>query len=315
MEVRPKKNLALALGKFSKLLIQEKIIDEDADKSALAQALGNAASNLSSSIDKSTRSSVDFVKGPLAVMMAKHEKSQNKIEKMRKQKEIEEKSHLKQKPSINGNSKRIVKYKQINIPPLHERTEKILKEKSIKLEVQRNHKRQQEDNEFLKNCTFKPHSQSQSSRSRSPEVLTKELYKWNENRTKELEKKRKEKSLKEDSEIKNKPKIDNLSTRLSKNRCITPVHKRLSSQTPKMVEKQTYSFVPQINEKSRKILIKKENQSRTSSRESSPIVTNNIMQGYFINTSRGGIDKHQKSINTLALTQRTKEFLSRIEIT
>lgn len=218
MEVRPKKNLALALGKFSKLLIQEKIIDAEADQSALVQALGNAASNLSTSCDKkSTTSSVDFVKGHLAVMMAKHEKSQNKIEKMRKQKEIEEKSQLKQKPSINSNSKRIVTYKQINIPPLHERTEKILKEKSGKLEIQRNHRKQQEDNEFLKQCTFKPHSRSQSSRSRSPESLTKELYKWNENRNKELEKKRKEKTLQEDSQINNKPKIDNLSSRLSKN--------------------------------------------------------------------------------------------------
>lgn len=218
MEAKPNRNLALALGKFSKLLIKEKIIDSEEDQSAVIKAIGSVASNYSNQSDKrSTRSSVDFVKGPLANMMAKHEKSQHRIEEMRMQKLKEENKNLKQKPSINANSKRIVIYKQINMPPLHERTEKILEVKTAKLEASRNHRKQQEDQEFQKQCTFKPHSRSHSSRSRSPESVTKELYKWNENRNKDLEKKREEKSLREISEVAPKPKIDNLSNRLSKN--------------------------------------------------------------------------------------------------
>ena len=62
------------------------------------------------------------------------------------------------------------------MPPLHQRTEKLLKEKKARLENQINSKKQKEDIEIAKECTFKPKSR-RNSISRSPESVTKELYK------------------------------------------------------------------------------------------------------------------------------------------
>lgn len=214
MAFNNKPSLAAALGKFSNMLIKEKIIESGRDESTVIEAISSATHHISQqSISRSSKSPVksseEFVKGPLAMMMAKHEKTQNKIEGLRKQKYIEEVSELKTKPTINKDSKNLVK----NMPPLHLRTEKILKEKGKKLENQRSSRQQKEDSDFSTNCTFKPQSRP-SSRSRSPDVLTKELYKWDENKKKALEQKRKQKEKEE--VILEKPKIDNLSSRLSK---------------------------------------------------------------------------------------------------
>ena len=103
------------------------------------------------------------------------------------------------------------------MPPLHERTEKLIKEKKDLLESQRNSKKLIEDSEISKSCTFQPKASKSRdySRSRSPEGLTKELYQWNENRQKSLERLRKEKEYKETLEIITKPRIGNLSQKLS----------------------------------------------------------------------------------------------------
>lgn len=209
-----KPSLAAALGKFSKMLIKEKIIDTDKDESTVIEAISCATHHISQqSISRSSKSPIksseEFVKGPLAMIMAKHEKTQNKLEGLRKQKYIEEVSELKSKPTINKDSKNLAKH----MPPLHLRTEKILKEKGKKLESQLSSRKQKEDSDFSANCTFKPQSRK-SSRSRSPDILTKELYKWDENKKKALDQKRKQKEKEEI--LLEKPKIDNLSSRLSK---------------------------------------------------------------------------------------------------
>ena len=176
MEVKPNKSLAMALGKFSDLLIKGGVIDPDKDESALFQAVDKVVQNFSQPEKKPILSSAEFVKGPLANLMAKHQKSQNKIEELRKQKYFEEVSQLKDRPTISKTSKKLVKVNQNNIPPLHQRTEKLLKEKTAKLESERTIKKQKEDEETLKQCTFRPKSREKT-RSRSPESLTKELYK------------------------------------------------------------------------------------------------------------------------------------------
>ena len=124
MEAKPNKNLAMALGKFSDLLIKEKIINPETDNTALIEAMGNVAHHLSQlptekaketvkanekeQVKKPTLSSIDFIKGPLASIISKHEKSQNKLEEQRKQKYLEEISHLKNKPTISTLSKKLV---------------------------------------------------------------------------------------------------------------------------------------------------------------------------------------------------------------
>lgn len=112
MEVKPNKSLAVALGKFSNLLVKQKIINPETDESALMEAVGNVVQSLSnpSSEKKSLASSVDFVKGPLATLLEKHQKSQNKIEELRKQKYLDEVSQLKSKPTITNPSKKIVSF-------------------------------------------------------------------------------------------------------------------------------------------------------------------------------------------------------------
>lgn len=209
MESKSQKSMASALGKFSSLLIKERIIDVESNESALYDALHSVAYSQTSMRAKSPLSSVDFVKGPLASMMQKHEKTQTKIEELRKKKYIEEVSKLKSKPTINKESRDLVK----NVPPLHLRTDKILDEKKKKLESQRKTNQKIEDSEFNSNCTFKPKSRD-SSRSRSPGCVTSELYKWNENKKKTIENKRKELEVKET--VLQKPVIDTFSSKLSK---------------------------------------------------------------------------------------------------
>jgi hypothetical protein len=213
MEAKSQRNISATLGKFSSMLIKEKVINPENDESVLNAALGSVYQNYSQNSISRPKSplmtSVDFVKGPLASMMAKHEKSQTKIEELRKKKYIEEVSQLKQKPTINNDSKNLVK----NIPPLHLRTEKILKEKKKKLENEKSSREKKEELEISQNCTFKPKSRD-SSRSRSPANVTQELYKWNENKKKALEYKRKEVESKET--VQSKPVIDNFSSKLSK---------------------------------------------------------------------------------------------------
>ena len=213
MAFNSKPSLAAALGKFSKMLIKEKVIDCSKDESTIIEAISSTTHQISQqSISRSkspARSPNDFVNGPLASIMAKHQKTQNKIEDLRKRKYIEEASEVKLKPTINKDSKNLVK----NMPPLHLRTEKILKEKVKKIESQISSRQKKEDSDFNASCTFKPQARK-GSRSRSPDNVTKELYKWDENKKKVIEQKRR---LKEAEEIVlEKPKIDNLSSRLSK---------------------------------------------------------------------------------------------------
>lgn len=102
----------MVLGKFSSLLIKENIINPETDNSALFKAMGNVVHNISQppvEKKKPVLSSVDFIKGPLANLISKHEKSQNRIEEMRKKKYIEEVSQLKEKPTISSFSKRMVR--------------------------------------------------------------------------------------------------------------------------------------------------------------------------------------------------------------
>jgi hypothetical protein len=47
MEVKPNKSLAMALGKFSDLLIKGGVIDPDKDESALFQAVDKVVQNFS----------------------------------------------------------------------------------------------------------------------------------------------------------------------------------------------------------------------------------------------------------------------------
>jgi hypothetical protein len=101
------------------------------------------------------------------------------------------------------------------MPPLHQRTEKLLKDKITKLENERNTKKMAEEKILAKECTFQPKS-SRNGRSRSPESLTKELYKWNENKNKNLERQRKEKDLREISQIIDKPKLGSLTNKITK---------------------------------------------------------------------------------------------------
>lgn len=103
------------------------------------------------------------------------------------------------------------------MPPLHQRTEKLIKDKQKLLERQRNSKKELEDKDIAKSCTFRPTSSSRnSSRSRSPECITKELYKWNERRKKSIDQQRQEKESLESTKLISKPRIDNLSQKLSK---------------------------------------------------------------------------------------------------
>ena len=215
-------NLSSALGKFNNILIKNKFLEPESHKIPYLKLMEKEDHSISfqDSEKKSTLSSLEFVKGPLANMLSRHEKSKTKIEELKRQKNVEEISSMRKKPLINTRSKHITK----TTTPIYKRTEKILKEKSVKLENQRNEKKESQDNEFSKTCTFAPRSRrssNQSSRSRSPEMLTKELYKWHENKEKSLASKIREKQTKEILEIAEKPKIDNLSVRLSKNvKCI-----------------------------------------------------------------------------------------------
>jgi hypothetical protein len=213
MDHQTKEDLALTLSKFSALLIQEKLINPETDQTALIEAVGNVAHTLNqpSPAAKPVLSSLEFIKGPLANLLAKHERSQQKIEELRKQKFIDEMALLQNKPSINSNSKKFAP----TMPPLHTRTEKIIKEKNRKMESEQKSKEKKEEDEFVKNCTFRPHSRS-NSRSRSPESVTKELYKWSEVKNKGIERKRKEKEEQEKRLVVEKPKIDRLSERLSR---------------------------------------------------------------------------------------------------
>ena len=110
MDTKPNKNLALILGKFSSLLIKEKIIDPESDQTALIKAMGSVAHNLSQPEPekKVTLSSMEFIKGPLANLLSKHEKTQQKIEDLRKKQYLEESSHLQTKPTISSLSKQLV---------------------------------------------------------------------------------------------------------------------------------------------------------------------------------------------------------------
>lgn len=104
------------------------------------------------------------------------------------------------------------------MPPIYQRSAKILQEKAHIIELQRANKEKEEEEALVKTCTFRPLSRSNNSlSSRSPNELTKSLYKWNEDKLKTIEKKRAQKEAEERKELEEKPKIDNLSAKLSKN--------------------------------------------------------------------------------------------------
>lgn len=101
------KDLIETLGKFSSLLIKEKLIDPEADKSAMIEAINKVLFNLNQppSPKKPTFSSVNFIKGPLASMNFKHQKARDHLEELRKQRAIAEASQLQSKPNINSSRK------------------------------------------------------------------------------------------------------------------------------------------------------------------------------------------------------------------
>ena len=186
MEQNNNKTLVLAIGKFSDLLIREKLIDPSTDGQALFKAMRKVASQLMSSDAQSSSSpSPNFVTGPLASIMSKYEKSQSKVEELRKLQNQKELSELQPKPSINKNFSSLVK----KMPPLHLRTAKILKDMESKKESQRILQKLNEEENFSKTCTFRPlsrerdsntsnHVSSKNSRnsSRSIDLVTKDLY-------------------------------------------------------------------------------------------------------------------------------------------
>ena len=212
MEYNPNKSLVQAIGKFSHLLVQQHLIDLDKDEKALNKAMSSVAHKiLNPETSSSSQSSLSFVKGPLVSMMTRYQLSQQKIEERRNQRLNEELSQLQSKPTINKTSQKLVKA----MPPLHLRTQKLIKEQELKIESQRSIKRENENLEFFKTCTFKPLSRS-GSRSRSPDVVTKELYLWNEFKLNKVEMKKKEREKIEQKLVGMKPKIDNLSEKLCK---------------------------------------------------------------------------------------------------
>lgn len=212
MEQYSNKNLVQAIGKFSQLLVQKQVIDIDKDEKALNKAMSNVAQQIIN-LDSlsSSQSSLSFVKGPLVEMMTRYQETQQKLEEKRNQQLVKELSQLQSKPTINKTSQKIVK----SMPPLHLRTKKLIQEQELKIESQRTLKKEIEDQEFVKTCTFKPRSRS-GSRSRSPDVVTKELYQWNDVRIRKVEVKVKEKEKREKRLVGGKPKIDNLSEKLCK---------------------------------------------------------------------------------------------------
>ena len=213
MEYNNNKGLVQAIGKFSHLLVQQHLIDLDKDEKALNKAMSSVAHKILNPDSKSSsQSSLSFVKGPLASMITKYQLSQQKIEEKRNRQLSEELSKLKSKPTINKTSQKIVKA----MPPLHLRTQTLIKEQEQKIESKRSIKRENEDLEFVKTCTFRPLSRS-GSRSRSPDVVTKELYRWNEFKQRNVEKKKKEERERiEEGLVGRKPKIDQLSEKLCK---------------------------------------------------------------------------------------------------
>jgi isopropylmalate/homocitrate/citramalate synthase len=203
------------MGKFSDFLIKQKLIDPEKDEQAVFKAMSKVASRLISP-PPIPRSDSSNPKDPLSSLMSKHNEAQKKLEERRKLQNAQELSQLQSKPSINKNSSKLVK----NIPPLHLRTGKLLKDLESKIESQRVLQRLNEEEAFSKSCTFRPSSRCSrsslsSTRERSPSLLTQELYTWNEEKQKKILKKRKEKEKEEKKKQLNKPKIDEISQKIS----------------------------------------------------------------------------------------------------
>ena len=100
------------------------------------------------------------------------------------------------------------------------------------------------------------------------------------------------------------------------------MHERLSKQVVRKVDREEFSFKPQIVPKSRilagKMTSSKGNtpvSSRASSRASCRSRDSSgsaSKRGYKINTCMGVIDKHNDYVNCLKVTENNRDFLERL---
>ena len=314
MEQNNNKALVLAIGKFSDLLIREKLIDPSTDGQALFKAMRKVANQLMSSDVQPSPSpspSPYFVTGPLASIMSKYEKSQSKVQELRKLQNQKELSELQSKPAINHNSSSLVK----KMPPLHLRTAKVLKDLKSKKESQRILQKLNEEENFSKTCTFRPlsrerdsnrshNSTSKNSRnsSRSIDLLTKDLYTWEDNRKKKVADRVHSKQMTETKLLETKPRIDEMSQKLSKERSATPVHERLAKSKTNSCTSLDFTFVPQITERSREILRKKRKEDERKVKKALQKFSD---VEYKINSSGGSFDQQRNLINICKISNST----------
>ena len=309
------KNLAMVLGKFSTLLVKEKIIDPEADQVALAKAITNVLRSLSESPKPQKRKKINFAKVPLASLLSKHYKTQAKIEENRQRKILEESSKLKTKPTIAKPSQRTLSKTQ-NLP-LYQRTEIMIQAKQEKLEKLRLLSEIKEENDIKMTCTFTPNSQK-NQKNRSPKTLAKQFLKWDENRKITLEKLRKDKDSQEILSLIEKPKIGKNSERLAKSviinqKCVTPVHERLHYTKGNHPPAEVLTFIPQINPKSLSMIEKILN-PKTQLSKTPPVVQRdlkNIRKGFHINTSLGNISSTISNMTKIILNQKINNDLFR----
>lgn len=245
------KEVAAAVGKFSDLLLQHKLIRGEADEDALMTAMKSVARHLATTEASETPSPKvspqKFIKNTFTRMNEYSDKIQSWVDNQRKMKHIEEMNELQHKPKINQNSRKLTN----NIPPLHERVEDVVRHRSemIKgLQKELESSRQQQEKSEL---TFKPNINVRGRR--TPAEFTEQAYTWQKKVEQERQKSALEKAKEELAGLTLKPSISSKSRQLANERSKTPIFERLYNDRYKLNETSEPSFRPALCPMSHKL--------------------------------------------------------------
>lgn len=184
--------------------------DDQPDELAFLRAVMELSQREDASKDDSASKSVSvsqFISNTVERFERQREKTEEKLEKLRREKEDLESSHIRDRPAINPKSKRLL------TAPFQQRIEaEVQRRQCNRARMEREMKRQAQE-ENTRECTFKP--KVQSGRSQSP-CFVDRAYGWLERRNKTIAKEQEERGREELRECKEKPTISDKSEKLSR---------------------------------------------------------------------------------------------------
>lgn len=174
-----------------------------------------------------------FVSNTVERFERQREKTEEKLEKLRREKEDLETAQIRDRPSINPRSKRLL------TAPFQQRIEAEIQRRQCNRARREREVKRQEQAENTRECTFKP--KVQGGRSQSP-CFVDRAYGWLERRNKTIAKEQEERGREELRQCREKPTISERSEQLSRT-----VKERKHSTFRGDLSPEPSSFRPQLS--------------------------------------------------------------------